>query len=135
MHRGAAVEEWISFEEGRYLAEEAFLVTPLDKAVRIKRAIVTVYLARSGIKHLRGSGLVRPFLLVELGDDSDQMDLILDFGGEHKYRLRQPEVKAGKVFAPDVQSRLQFHPRTPWTKIDLHAFEEWVARLNFLQLP
>jgi hypothetical protein len=134
-HRGGAVKEWIAFEEGRYLAEDAFLVTPVNKAVRITSAIVTVYLARSGVKHLRGSGLVRPFLLVELGDDSDHMDLILDFGGEHKYRLRQPEVKAGKVFAPDVQSRLQFHPRTPWEKLDLHEFEEWIARLTFLDIP
>ena len=129
------MKEWIPFEEGRYLAEDAFMVTPQNKAVRIASTIVKVYQARSGIKHLRGSGLVRPFLLVELGDDSDQMDLILDFGDEHKYRLRQPEVKAGKVFAPDVQSRLQFHPREPWQSLTVQAFEELVSRIEFLTIP
>ena len=37
---GVMMKEWIPFEEGRYLAEDAFMVTPQGKAVRIATTII-----------------------------------------------------------------------------------------------
>jgi hypothetical protein len=68
--------------------------------------------------------------MVELLDDSDNLDLLLDFGEEFKYRLKEPILQGGKVFAPDVKSVLQFTPQNPWQQIPPAEFENLLSRLQ-----
>jgi hypothetical protein len=70
--------------------------------------------------------------LVKLLDEHDEIDLVLDLGAEFKYRLKDPILKGGKVFSPDVKSTLQFLPKEPWTQIQEGEFEAIHSRLNFL---
>jgi hypothetical protein len=124
------MENWIPFAEGEYLADQALLVAADRKAVRLEEVIVEVYSDRRGQRYLKGRGRVRNVLMVELLDDSDNLDLLLDFGEEFKYRLKEPILQGGKVFAPDVKSVLQFTPQNPWQQIPPAEFENLLSRLQ-----
>ena len=123
---------WIPFENATYLAEQAFLIAEDHTAVALDKTVITVYTGKGGKQHLKGSGLVRNVLVVELLEESDDLDLILDFGNEFKYRLTAPEITAGKVFAPDVESTLQFFPTSPWQQIPESEFGKLLGKIQFL---
>ena len=123
---------WIPFSDGEYLVEHALLVTGQDRAVSVEGVIVEVYSDRQGQRHLRGRGRVRNILMVELLEDSDDLDLLLDFGEEFKFLLKEPNLQVGKVFSPDVKSALQFTPKIPWRQIQQTEFGEMLSRLHIL---
>ena len=126
------MSNWIPFENSSYLAEQAFLIAKDDIAVALEKTVITVYTGKGGKQHLKGSGLVRNALMVELLEENDDLDLILDFGSEFKYRLITPKITAGKAFAPDVESTLQFVPTTPWNQIPESEFEILMGKLKLL---
>jgi hypothetical protein len=128
------MENGIPFEEGEYLVEQAFLVNPNNSAVELNDTVVKVYMGPKGKHQMNGTSLVRNVLLVELLENCDDVDLVLDFGGEFKYLLKKPVLKAGKVFAPDVKSMLQFFPSKTWEKIQQTEFENLLSQLNFLSV-
>ncbi len=129
------MENWIPFAEGEYLVDRAWLLADGRKAVCVEDVIVEIYADDRGLRHLRGRGRVANILLVELLDDSDDLDLLLDFGEEFKYRLKAPNLQGGKVFAPGVKSVLQFIPQTPWQQIPPAEFETLCSRLQILSDP
>ena len=126
------MENWIPFAEGEYLVDRALLVTLDHKAVQLDDVIVEVYADRRGQRYLKGRGRIRTARMVELLDDSDSLDLLLDFGEEFKYRLKDPSLQGGKVFAPDVKSVLQFTPQNPWQQIPPGEFDSLLSRLQIL---
>ena len=126
------MKDWIPFEDATYLAEQAFLVAEDNSAALLEQTIINVYTGRGGKKSLSGTGLVRNILLVELLEDNDDLDLILDFGGEFKYRLKTPELSAGKVFSPNIKSSIQFSPTSPWYQIPESEFDALLRQLKFL---
>jgi hypothetical protein len=126
------MQNWIPFAEGEYLVDRALLVAADRKAVQLEDVIVEVYSDRQGRRHLKGRGRVRNVLLVELLDESDRVDLLLDFGAEFKYLLPEPHLQGGKVFAPDVKSVLQFIPQDPWRQMPPEEFEGLCARLQLI---
>lgn len=111
------MSEWIPFENATYLVEHAFLVANDNSAASLERTSIEVYTGRDGKKHLKGRGLVQNMLLVELLEENDDLDLILDLGGEFKYLMKKPNLTAGKVFSPNLKSYLQFDPISPWERI------------------
>jgi len=126
------MHNWIPFAEGEYLVEKILLLAANQNALVVEDAIVEVYADTHGQRHLKGRGRIRNILMVELLEDSDDLDLLLDFGQEFKYRLRKPNLQSGKVFAPDVKSSLQFTPTSPWGQIPEDEFEDLVSRLRIL---
>ena len=126
------MKDWIPFENATYLAEQAFLVAEDNSAALLEQTIINVYTGSGGKRSLSGTGLVRNILLVELLEENDDLDLILDFGGEFKYRLQTPEISAGKVFSPNVKSSIQFTPTAPWHQIPESEFDVFLSQLNFL---
>ena len=70
--------------------------------------------------------------MVELLEESDDLDLLLDFGEEFKYLLSKPRLQAGKVFAPDVISALQFTPQSPWQTLSIAEFEDFFSQLRII---
>jgi len=130
--RVKAMDNWIPFGEGEYLVEQALLVTVNDSAVAVDDMIVEIYADQQGQRHLRGRGRVRNILMVELLEDSDDLDLLLDFGEGFKFLLKEPNLHAGKVFSPDVKSVLQFTPQNPWQQIPPDEFEALLSRLRIL---
>lgn len=126
------MKDWIPFENATYLAEQAFLVAADNNAALLEQTIINVYTGSGGKRSLSGTGLVRNILLVELLEENDDLDLILDFGGEFKYRLQTPEISAGKVFSPNVKSSIQFTPSTPWHQIPESEFDVLLSQLKFL---
>jgi hypothetical protein len=123
---------WIPFSDGEYLVEQALLLAGQDRAVSVEDVIVEVYSNRQGRRYLRGRGRVRNILMVELLEDSDDLDLLLDFGEEFKFLLKEPNLQVGKVFSPDVKSALQFTPRIPWRQIQQTEFREILSGLQIL---
>ena len=126
------MDEWIPFEEGEYIVEKAYLVADDDTATTVENAVIRIYYGRSGKKYLSGNGLVKNLLLVELLDISDDVDLILDLGAEYKYLMKKPDLKAGKVFSPDVRSMLQVTPNVPWQPLTITEFERMTYKLRLL---
>ena len=126
------MSNWIPFEKGTYLAEQAFLVAEDNTSAALERTIIEIYTGRGGKLRLKGTGLVRNIFLVRLLEENDDLDLILDFGGEFKYRLKTPVITAGKVFSPDVKSHLQFVPDTPWIQLMASEFNALLSQLRFL---
>ena len=126
------MNNWIPFAEGEYLVEQAVLVAGEHSAVSVEDVIVEVYSDQRGQRYLRGRGLVRNILMVELLEDSDDLDLLLDFGEEFKFLLKEPNLQVGKVFSPDVKSALQFTPQIPWRQIQQTEFGDLMSRLQIL---
>ena len=129
------MENWIPFAEGEYLVDHTLLMTADHQAVRVEDVIVEVYSDRLGRRYLKGRGRVRNILMVRLLDDSDSLDLLLDFGEEFKYLLKAPSLQGGKVFSPGVKSVLQFTPQNPWQQIPEDEFEDLMSRLRILSDP
>ena len=126
------MDNWIPFGEGEYLVEQALLVAANDSAVVVDNVVIEVYADQREQRYLKGRGRVRNILMVELLEDSDDLDLLLDFGDELKFLLKEPILKAGKVFSPDVRSVLQFFPQTPWQQIPPDEFNNLLSRLRIL---
>jgi hypothetical protein len=126
------MNNWIPFADGEYLVEQALLITADDSAVAVEDVIVEVYSDQKGLRYLNGRGRVRNILMVELLDDNDDLDLLLDFGEEFKYLLKEPNLQAGKVFSPEVKSVLRFTPRDPWRQMNPAEFENLLSRLRIL---
>ena len=128
------MSEWIPFKEGDYIVEQAFLLAPDHSAVLLADAVIRVFQDRRGQRHISGNCRVINALLVKLLDDHNEIDLVLDLGAEFKYILKDPILKGGKVFSPDVKSSLQFLPQQPWEQIQEDEFETLYSRLNFLTI-
>ena len=125
---------WIPFVEGEYAVEQALIVAPDNRAVVVEDAVIEVYAGPQGQRYLKGSGRIQNILLVELLEDTDDLDLILDLGDEFQYRLSNPELQSGKFFAPDAKSSLQFRPSTAWEQISHDDFERLISRLEIIGL-
>jgi hypothetical protein len=128
------MNDWIPFEEGKYRVEQAFLIAPNLHATALENAVIEVYLDRRQRLQMKGSGFVYNILVVQLLEDTDDIDLILDLGGDYKYLLKNPRLDAGKVFSPRIKSTLQFSPGRPWKEIPQKEFESLTARLKLLSV-
>ena len=122
--------DWIPFEEGEYWVEQAYILSPGGAAVALEQPYLEVAQTTSGQRHLVGKGLVMNLLVVELLEDSDELDVLLDLGGAFKYYLAQPRISAGKVFSADTKSTLQFSPNEPWEQLDEETFNRRLAALQ-----
>lgn len=125
------MNDWIPFENATYLVENAFLVADDNTAISLERTSIEVYTGKGGKKRLKGIGLVQNTLMVALLEKSDDLDLILDLGGEFKYLMKAPQITAGKFFLPNVKSHLRFDPIVPWNQI---AAAEFAKRVDALKL-
>ena len=112
--------------------EEAFLAAPDNTALDLEKGVIEVFQDAGGQRHLRGNARVRPYYMVRLMEDSDAVDLILDLGGEFKYRLPRPTLRSGKVFSPDVKAVLQFSPTVPWEPLSEETYGEMKSQLAFI---
>ena len=126
------MNDCIPFENATYLVEKAFLVANDNTAVLLERTSIEVYTGSGGKKRLKGSGLIQNTLMVALLEESDDLDLILDLGGEFKYLMKTPTITAGKFFLPNVKSHLRFDPIAPWKQISATEFAKRVDVLKIL---
>ena len=127
-----AMDNWIPFADGEYLVEQALLVAADHRAAVVEDVIVEIYSDKLGRRYLNGRGRVRNILMVELLEESDDLDLLLDFGEEFKYLLSKPRLQAGKVFSPDVKSALQFTPQSPWQSLSIAEFGDFFSQLQII---
>ena len=123
--------DWIPFEDGRYHVEKAFLMTADNNAVELEKAYIEIFTGRTGKRWLKGGSLVQNMLMVELLEENDALDVLLNLTSEFKFILRNPDIQAGKVFAPDVKSSLKFMPTAPWEPVTTEEFSEITSRLKF----
>ena len=126
------MKQWIPFGEGEYWVEQAFLVGPDDSAIMLEDPSIKVYTDSAGMRQMNGRCFVQTYLVVELLEENDRLDLLLNLGGEYKYLCKEPLLHAGKVFTPKVKASLQFTPSSPWTPLAEDDYEVRVARLYFI---
>jgi len=124
--------EWITFAEGRYLAERALLLAVDERAVELEETVIEIAEGHGGRRRLSGRGRASNALVVELLEEGYELDLLLDFGGEFKFRLPAPAIQGGKVFAPGVKSFVQFVPRSPWEPVAEADFNSLMTRIRIL---
>ena len=127
--------DWIPFEEGEYWVEQAYLVAAGGSAVALEQPYVEIAKNPSGERSLVGRGLVFNLMVVELLEESDELDILLDLGGDFKYRLVQPHISAGKVFAADTKSSIQFAPIEPWQPLSREEFQAQMATMKRIDRP
>jgi hypothetical protein len=126
------MNEWIPFVEGKYRVERAVLLAADETGIDLEDTVVEVLEDKHGRRRLRGRGRGRAALMVQLLEEGDELDLLLDLGGEFKYRLRHPGIQSGKVFAPEVKSFIQFIPQQPWEQMLEIEFDSLVSRIRIL---
>jgi hypothetical protein len=125
-------DNWIDFEEGRYYAFQAYLVAPGGSAVALENPHIDIVTGRFGKRIMKGGCLVQNFLMIELLEDHDELDIMLDLGAEYKYLMEKPDIQGGKVFSPQVRSSLRFSPISPWIKLPEADFENRLSRLKII---
>ncbi|MDY0041909.1 MAG: hypothetical protein RBS57_16470 [Desulforhabdus sp.] len=123
---------WIFIEEGTYPAEEAFLFTSGHTGMILENVLIEVYLNGANERRVRGQAFATNMSLVELLEDYDQIDMLVDLGGQFKYLLKNPTIRAGKVFAPDVKSIFHFMAQGPLEKLGEAEFSELRKHLSLL---
>jgi hypothetical protein len=126
------VQQQIPFTEGSYLVEQAFLVTPTHRAVPLSDATIEVFKDLQGVTQMHGKAFVLNIVMVELMEDEDRIDILLDLGPGFRYRLRDPKVRAGKVFQPNTRSMLRFAPHGPLEMLSDTEFDRESALLKFV---
>lgn len=124
--------EWIPFAEGKYRVERAVLLARDDQAVELEDTMIEIVEDPGRGRRLRGRGRVLNALMVDLLDEGHELDLLLDLGGELKYRLQSPGIQGGKVFAPGVKSFIQFVPHSPWEQVPEADFNSLMSRVRIL---
>ena len=72
----------IYIEEGTYPAEEAFLLTAGHTGMVLEDTVIDVYLDGGNQRYVRGRARAVNLSLVELLEDYDEVDLLLDLGGQ-----------------------------------------------------
>lgn len=60
------MENWIPFAEGEYDVDQVLVIAPDERAVAIENAVIEIFAAAGGQRHLKGSGRIQNILLVEL---------------------------------------------------------------------
>lgn len=125
--------DWIPFPDGRYRVMRAFLSDAAEtQAVAIEEMLLEAYTDRLGQRRIKGYGSVFNHLLVELLEEGEDINLWIDLGGEFKFHLKAPDIKAGKLFMPQVKSTFQFYPSQPWDELAAATFEAAVADFKLL---
>ncbi len=122
----------IPFREGTYLVEDAYLVTPLNRSVKLTEGILEVSKDALGQKHLRGRAFVHNILMVALLEDEESLDLILDLGLGFRYRVPQPILQAGKIFEPRTSSLVHFAPSTDLRPLTDTDYDRLLSSLKVL---
>ncbi len=124
------MSDWIPFEEGEYWVEQAYLVSTDQSAIALDNPVITIDKTPKGQRYLKGQGMVYNLQVVELLEDNENLDILLDLGGDFKYYLKAPQISSGKLFVPDVKSTLQFAPQQPWLQLSVNAFSKRVKALH-----
>jgi len=126
---------WIFIEPGDYWAEAAYLITPGHTAMALEDVVVEVYLDANDERRVKGQGMGFNLQLVELLEDHDEIDMLLDLGGDFKYLLKTPTLRGGKLFAPDVKAKIQYIAIGPLEKLSQDKFAEIHRSLEFVGKP
>ena len=126
------VTDWIPFEDGRYSVPEAFLVTADYSAVELNSPYIEIFTGRTGKRWLKGGSLVQNLLMVELMEESDELDILLNAGEGFGFLMQSPEIQAGKVFSPSVRSSLKFIPTKPWRPLTPAEFRHLKSTMKLI---
>lgn len=124
--------DWIPFEDGRYMVPEAFLLAAGNAAVMLHNPYIEIFTGRTGKRWLKGGSLVHNLLMVELMEDSDDLDILLNAGEDFGFLMRSPEIQAGKVFSPSVRSSLKFMPTEPWQPLTPAEFRQVKSAMKLI---
>ena len=126
------MDNWLTIAEGKYLAHQALLVAPDNTAVELLDTIIHIYTGRNGRRQLQGQGFIYNLLLISLLEEHDELNLLLDMGAEFKFKLIEPALSGGKVFAPNVKSALTFVPTRPWQRLDEDTYHSLVSGISLV---
>ena len=129
-------QSWITIEKGFYQANRGYLATSdHTHGAALSNSAIEVITGRTGDKQLHGFGRCENMLLIELLDQSDEIDVVIDLGGVYKYIFEAPDISGGKLFTPHVEATIRFVPTMPWRQIEPTQFEAGLKQITFLNDP
>ena len=131
MQRQAA-PDWIQFDEGKYRVDQAYLTAGDSTGLQLENPAIHITTGRGGRKYLQGICTVRNTQVVELLEATDDLDILLDLGGEFIFLIEKAEMQAGKVFSPGVRSTLRFSPSRPWKQLSRNEFNKRLQGLEMI---
>jgi len=126
------VTDWIPFEDGRYSVPEAFLMASGNAALELHSPYIEIYTGRTGKRWLKGGSLVQNLLMVELMEESDDLNILINAGEGFGFLMQSPEIQAGKVFSPSVRSSLKFMPTEPWQPLTPAEFKRLKSTMKLM---
>jgi len=92
--------EWITFAEGRYLAERALLLAVDERAVELEETVIEIAEGHGGRRRLSGRGRAPNALVVELLEEGYELDLLLDFTESSSSDCRRRRFRAARCLRP-----------------------------------
>jgi hypothetical protein len=126
------VTDWIPFEDGRYRVPEAFLLTAGNTAVELYSPYIEIFTGRTGKRWLKGGSLVQNSLMVELMEETDDLNILLNAGEDVGFLMTSPDIQAGKVFSPTVRSSVKFMPTEPWQPLTPAEFRQLKSTMKLI---
>jgi hypothetical protein len=126
------VTDWIPFEDGRYSVPEAFLMTAGNAALELHSPYIEIFTGRTGKRWLKGGSLVQNLLMVELMEESDDLNILINAGEDFGFLMQSPEIQSGKVFSPSVKSSLKFMPTEPWQPLTPAEFRQLKSAMKLI---
>ncbi|MGV8073076.1 MAG: hypothetical protein AB2L11_00740 [Syntrophobacteraceae bacterium] len=122
----------IYIEQGAYPLEEAFFITPGYAATTLEDAVLEVYLDNKEERRVRGGGMAANYLIVELLEENEDIDLLLSLGQGFHYLAKNPVIRAGKVFSPDVKSLIHFSAPASLQKLSRSEYLDIRSKLSLV---
>jgi hypothetical protein len=100
--------------------------------VELHSPYIEIFTGRTGKRWLKGGSLVQNLLMVELMEESDELDILLHAGEDFGFLMQSPEIQAGKVFSPSVRSSLKFMPTEPWQPLTPAEFRQLKSAMKLI---
>lgn len=98
----------INLPLGLYDVDQAYLVDPQKRRLRLRGTTFEIYEDPRGRKALRGRSFINNLAFAQLLEDTEKVDLALRFFEDYFLWLEDPVIQVGKVFEPETESSLLF---------------------------
>ncbi|MFZ7128538.1 MAG: hypothetical protein ACOWWM_20485 [Desulfobacterales bacterium] len=126
------MDDWVTLDEGEYYVERALVLAPDGSATSLWEPYLEVFRDPTGRRRLVVRALAFSLELVAIMENSDQLDVLLDLGGDFTYRLPTPFISAGKIFSPGVRSAVQVTPSGPWKRLKRERYDSELASVRWV---
>ncbi len=120
-------------EAGDYRVAAAYLVSPQTRrATPVSDAVIHIADGNGHSGRISGWGQVCTAHMIDMLEDSEQLDLIIDMGAGYRFVMYDPEIRAGKNFQADTVSTFHFQPTHLMHSLNKDEYSAQTANLKII---